>query len=53
MNHDSGNPEQNWMTRLVEEMGRAAQTGNAQTARLIALLMVTAGAVGLIVLISR
>ena len=43
----------NWITRLVEEMGRAAQAGNAQTARLIALLAVAAAAVALVMLTSR
>lgn len=39
--------------RLVTEIGRAAGAGWAQTARLIVLLAVAAGAVALIVLISR
>jgi hypothetical protein len=30
-------PHRSWLERLVEEAGRAAQAGNAQTARLIAL----------------
>jgi len=42
-----------WMTRLVEEMGRAAQTGNVQTARLMGLLAVAAAAVALVILASR
>jgi hypothetical protein len=48
--HDTGG---NWITRLVEEMGRAAQAGNAQTARLIALLAVAAAAVAVVVMTSR
>lgn len=35
-------PRRNWLERLVEEAGRAVQAGNAQTARLIALLAVAA-----------
>ena len=39
--------------RLVYEIGRAAQAGWAQTARMIALLAVTAAAVALIMVTSR
>ena len=39
--------------RLVTEIGRAAQTGWAQTARLIVLLAVAAAAVALILMTSR
>ncbi len=39
--------------RLVTEIGRAARAGWAPTARLIALLMVAAGAVALILVTSR
>jgi len=42
-----------WLTRLVHEMGRAAEAGSAQTARLIALLAVAAAAVALILETSR
>lgn len=42
-----------WLARLVQEMGRAAEAGSAQTARLIALLAVAAAAVALILEISR
>jgi hypothetical protein len=38
---------------LVTEIGRAARAGWAQTARLMVLLAVAAGAVALIVMISR
>jgi hypothetical protein len=38
---------------LVAEIGRAAQAGWAQTARLIALLAVAAGAVALILVTGR
>lgn len=41
------------LERLVVEIGRAARAGWAQTARLIALLTVTAGAVALILVTSR
>ena len=39
--------------RLVYEIGRAAQAGWAQTARMIALLAVAAAAVGLVLMASR
>jgi len=39
--------------RLVTEIGRAAGAGWAQTARLMVLLAVAAGAVALIVMTSR
>jgi hypothetical protein len=42
-----------WLERLVEEAGRAAQAGNAQTARLIALLAVGAAAAALVLWASR
>jgi hypothetical protein len=42
-----------WLVCLVREMGRAAEAGNAKTARLIALLAVAVAAVALIVEISR
>jgi hypothetical protein len=45
--------QSSWLERLVEEAGRAVQAGNAQTARLIALLLVVAGAVALVMLASR
>jgi hypothetical protein len=41
------------LDRLIGEMGRAARTGWAPTARLIALLAVAAAAVALILMISR
>jgi hypothetical protein len=43
----------NWPERLVEEVGRAVQAGNAQTARLIAVLAVAAAAIALVLLASR
>jgi hypothetical protein len=52
-NSDSGDAGRGWITRLVEEIGRAAQAGWAQTARLIALLAVAAAAVALVVMTSR
>ena len=39
--------------RLVSEIGRAAQAGWAQTARMIALLAVAAAAVVLVLMASR
>lgn len=48
-----GGPHRSWLERLVEEAGRAAQAGNAQTARLIALLAVGAAAVALVLWASR
>jgi hypothetical protein len=39
--------------RLVTEIGRAARGGWAQTARMIALLAVTAAAVALVLVTSR
>lgn len=41
------------VARLVDEIGRAAQAGWAQTARMIALLTVMAAATALILAISR
>jgi hypothetical protein len=46
-------PRRGWLERLVEEAGRAVQAGNAQTARLIALLAVAAAAVALVLWASR
>ena len=46
-------PRRSWLERLVEEAGRAAQTGNAQTARLIAMLAVAAAALALALWASR
>lgn len=46
-------PRRSWLERLVEEVGRAVQAGNAETARLIALLAVAAAAVALVVWASR
>jgi hypothetical protein len=42
-----------WLERLMEEIGRAVRGGNAQTARLSALLAVSAAAVALVALASR
>jgi hypothetical protein len=39
--------------RLVTAIDRAAQAGWAETARLVALIAVTAGAVALVILASR
>ena len=41
------------LVRLVIELGRAARAGWAQTARLMVLLAVAAGAVALILMTSR
>lgn len=46
---DEGGP----FGRLVTEIGRAARAGWAQTARMIALLVVAAGAVALVLVTSR
>jgi hypothetical protein len=46
-------PRSGWLERLVEAVGRAAEAGNAQTARLIALLLCVAGAASLVILASR
>jgi hypothetical protein len=51
--HHHADPGRSWIARLIVEMGRAAEAGNAQTARLIALLAVAATAVALIMMISR
>jgi hypothetical protein len=40
-------------SNLIYEIGRAAQTGWAQTARLITLLTVAAAAIALILVTSR
>ncbi len=47
--NEGGDP----LGRLVTEIGRAARSGWAQTARLIALLAVAAGAVALVLVTSR
>ncbi len=46
-------PRRSWLERLVEEAGRAVQAGNAQTARRIARLAVTAAAVALVLWARR
>ena len=46
---DGGDP----LGRLITEIGRAARTGWAPTARLIALLAVAAAAVALVLMTSR
>jgi hypothetical protein len=46
-------PRRSWPERLVEEVGRAVQAGNAQTARLIAVLAVAAAAFALVLWASR
>ena len=48
-----GEPGRNPISSLVYEIGRAAQAGWAQTARMIALLTVAAAAVALILATSR
>jgi hypothetical protein len=53
MNRDLGGWGQDWLSRLVEEMGRAAQAGSAQTVRFIAQLVVAAAAIALILEISK
>ena len=49
----SSDPRHSWLERLVEEAGRAVQAGNAQTARLIALLAVAAAALALVVWVGK
>jgi hypothetical protein len=44
MSQSRDDPRHSWLERLVEEVGRAVQTGNAQTARWIAVLAVAAAA---------
>lgn len=51
--HGDLDDQGSWLARLVQEMGRAAEAGSAQTARLIALLAVAAAAVALILETSR
>lgn len=51
--HHPDDPGRSWIARLIDEMGRAAQAGNAQTARMIVLLAVAAAAVALVVTTSR
>jgi hypothetical protein len=51
--NDPGGAGRGWQERLVDEAGRAAHAGWAQTARLIALIAAGAAAVALIVLASR
>jgi hypothetical protein len=46
-------PDRNPISRLIDEIGRAAQAGWAQTARMTVLLAVGAVAVRLILLTSR
>ena len=46
-------PDRNPISELIDEIGRAAQAGWAQTARMTVLLTVGAVAVVLILLISR
>ena len=46
-------PGKSPISSLVYEIGRAAQAGWAQTARMIALLTVVAAAVALILVTSR
>jgi hypothetical protein len=46
---DRSNPRDDWPTRLVDAMERAAQAGTAQTARFSWLLAVGAAAVALVV----
>jgi hypothetical protein len=46
-------PERNPIARLVYEIGRAAQAGWAQTARMTVLLTVAAAAVTLVMMTSR
>lgn len=53
MQEEKYSPRRSWPERLVEEVGRAVQAGNAQTARLIAVLAVAAAAIALVLLVSR
>jgi hypothetical protein len=53
MHDDPGGEGSGWLARLVTEMGRAAEAGNAQAARLAGLLTVAAAAAALILAISR
>ena len=46
-------PGRSSISSLIYEIGRAAQAGWAQTARMIALLTVAAAAVALILVTSR
>jgi len=41
-----------WLKKFVEEAGRAAQAGNAQTARLMALVAVAAAAFAFILVVT-
>ncbi len=50
---ENNEPGRSPMSSLVYEIGRAAQAGWAQTARMIALLTVAAAAVALILVTSR
>jgi hypothetical protein len=45
--------EGGWLTCLFTQMGRAAEAGNAPTARLTTMLAVLALAMALIIAISR
>jgi hypothetical protein len=49
----SDDHDRNPISSLVDEIGRAAQTGWAQTARMIALLAVAAAAAALILMTSK
>jgi hypothetical protein len=51
--HDPDHGARDPIARLVYEIGRAAQAGWAQTARMIALLAVAAAAVALVLTTSR
>jgi hypothetical protein len=53
MDPDNGGDPGGPLDRLVTEIGRAARAGWAQTARMIALLAVTAAAVALVLVTSR
>lgn len=50
---ENNEPGRSPMSSLVYEIGRAAQAGWAQTARMIALLTVAAAAVALILVTGR
>jgi hypothetical protein len=46
-------PRHSWLEKLIEEVGRAVQAGNAQTARWIIVLVVAAAALSLVLLASH
>jgi hypothetical protein len=51
--NDHGHRGRDPITRLIDEIGRAAQAGWGQTVRMIALLAFGAAAVALVLMTSR